>query len=87
MGEIKAIPHTFAVTWRIECPASQTGFEEVVQERMTPIIDVQGAWQLFHTQVPRLFEKGVIAYRGKLRPGQTIQVDVQKEDIEVAVRF
>jgi hypothetical protein len=87
MGEIKEIPHTFAVTWRIESPASVDGYEEVVQEGMTPLIDVQDAWQRLHNPVPRLVEKGNIAFRGKLRPGQTIQVEVQREEIEVAVRF
>jgi hypothetical protein len=37
---------------------------------MTPLIDVQEAWQRLHNEVPRLFEKGIIRYHGKLGPGQ-----------------
>jgi hypothetical protein len=73
--------------WRIEIPAAPAGYDDVVQGPMTPMFDVQEAWGILHTQVPRLFENGVIACRGKLRPGQTIQVDVQREEVEVAVRF
>jgi hypothetical protein len=54
---------------------------------MTPLIDVQEAWQRLHNEVRRLFEKGIIRYHGKLRPGQTIQVEVQREDIHATVRF
>jgi hypothetical protein len=60
MGEIKAIPHTCAVTWKVESPASPAGYKEAVQEKMTPLLYVQEAWQLLHTQVPRLFEKWII---------------------------
>jgi hypothetical protein len=40
-----------------------------------------------HTQVPGLFEEGIIGYRGKLRPGQTIQVEVARKDVKLTVRF
>jgi hypothetical protein len=54
---------------------------------MTPLIDIQEPWQLLQNQVPRLFESGSIAYHGKLRPGQTIKVEVRREEAQVTVRF
>jgi hypothetical protein len=54
---------------------------------MTPLISVEEARQRLHNDVPRLFEKGTFNYVGTLRPGQTIQVEVQREDIEATVRF
>jgi hypothetical protein len=87
IGLIVAMPHIFSVTWQIETPTSQTGYSEVVQEGMTPLIDVEEAWQRLHKQVPRLFEERVIGYRGKLRPGHTIRVDVQRKEVQVTVRF
>jgi hypothetical protein len=64
LGLIEAIPHTFSVTWQIETPTSQKGYSEVVQEGMTPLIDVQDAWKRLYNQVPRLFDEEVIGYRG-----------------------
>jgi hypothetical protein len=43
-GEIIGIPHMLPVTWQIENPA--TGFDTVVQEKMTPIVTVREAWEL-----------------------------------------
>jgi hypothetical protein len=84
-GPIVAVPHTFPVTWKIEDPAQ--GFVTVTQEKMTPMITIQEAWQLLHTQVPRLFQQATFNYRGKPSPGQTIQADIARKDVEVAVRF
>jgi hypothetical protein len=86
-GLIAVIPYTFPVTWQIETPSSQTGYSEVVQQGMTPLKDVQEAWSISHTQVPQLFADRVIAYRGNLRPGQTIRVDVLRVGIQATLRF
>jgi hypothetical protein len=59
----------------------------ITQEKMTPMITVHAAWQLLHQEVPRLFPNANFNYRGKLRPGQTIQADITRETVEVAVRF
>lgn len=87
IGLILLIPKKFPVTWRIEWPADPSGFSEVVQQDMTPMIDVQEAWRILHTQVSGLFEEGVINYRGKLRPGQVIQVEVLRKEVKLTVSF
>jgi hypothetical protein len=84
-GQIVAVPHTFPVTWKIENPA--TGFVEVTQEKMTPLISVQSAWKLLHNDVLKLFEKARFNYHGKLCPGQTIQADIVREQADVTVRL
>jgi hypothetical protein len=48
---------------------------------------VQSAWRLLHDDVPRLFEKARFDFHGKLRPGQTIQADIVREDVGVTVSF
>jgi hypothetical protein len=81
-GEIIAIPYKSPVTWLIE-----TFMGPVIQQGMTPLKDVEEAWQLLHHEVPRLFEKATFNYVGKLKPGQTIQAEVAREDIEATARF
>jgi hypothetical protein len=84
-GEIVAIPHTFPVTGQVENPA--TGFVTIVQEKMTPLITGSEAWQLLHNDHPRLFQEANLNYRGKLKPGQTIQAEIIRREIEAAVQF
>jgi hypothetical protein len=86
-GLIELMPKRFPVTWHIEWPSDPSGFQEVVQQDKTPMIDAVEARQILRTQVPGLYEDGVIACRGKLRPGQMIQVEVQRCDIQASIRF
>jgi hypothetical protein len=87
-GHLKArylFPHPFSVNWKIENPA--TGFIEAAQEKTSPLISVESAWQLLHNDVPRIFEKATFNFHGKLRPGKTIQADIVREQAEITVSF
>jgi hypothetical protein len=79
------MPHTFPVTWHVENPV--TGFDTVVQGKRTPLITVQEAWQLLPNDHPRLFPDANLNYRGKLKPGQTVQAEVVTVYAKVAVCF
>jgi hypothetical protein len=52
---------------------------------MTPLISVEMAWQLLHNDVPRLFEKATFNFAGKLKPGQGIQAEIARDDIELSI--
>jgi hypothetical protein len=87
IGLIKLIPKLFPVTWRIEWPSDPAGYIEETQQGMTAMMDVEEAWSRLHSQVPRLFERATLDYRGKLRPGQVVQAEVVREHITPSVRF
>jgi hypothetical protein len=86
-GEIVAIPQAFAVTWEIENPAEPADLEQIIQEKMTPLISAMEAWQLLHNVQPRLFEGATLNYRGKLRLGLTNRAEVTRRTVEIAVQF
>jgi hypothetical protein len=77
----------FQVTWQVENPQSATGFLEIVQETMTPIVTATEAWEILHTVQPRLFEEANLDFRGKLRPGLTITAEIVRRDVRCAVEF
>lgn len=87
VGEIVAVPHTFSVRWEFENPQAASGFDEVVQEKMTPIVTAMEAWGLLHNEVPRLFEEATLDFRGKLRPGLTIKAEIVWKQPRVGVEF
>jgi hypothetical protein len=76
IGQIVAVRHLFSAV-EIENPA--TRFDLVTQEKMTLLLSVQTAW--------KLLEKASFDYRGELRPGQTIQADIVREEVDVSVKF
>jgi hypothetical protein len=86
-GRIEAIPHTFPVAWRIEKPQDPTGWLEVTQEKMSPMVIATEAWDQLHTLVPRLYEEANLDFRGKLCPGLTISAEIIRKDVRVAVEF
>jgi hypothetical protein len=85
LGQIVAVPHTFPVVWKIEDPAA--GFVEITQEKMTLLISVQPAWQLLRNDLPRLFERARFNFQGKIQPGQTIQADIVREQVDATNSF
>jgi hypothetical protein len=87
VGKLVAVPHTFLVKWEIENPRSLTGFDEVTQEKMTPMITATEAWQFLHNDQPGLFEGATLYYRGKLKPGIYVRAEVIRKPVEVAVEF
>jgi hypothetical protein len=54
---------------------------------LTSLLTPETAWEQLRHEVPRLFEKATFNYRGPLQPGQTIQAEVLREEIEVTVDF
>jgi hypothetical protein len=86
-GQIDAIPHTFSVVWQVENPQSATGFLEIVQEKMTPIVTATEAWDILHTVQPRLFEEANLDFGGKLRPDLTIHAEITRKEVQCAVEF
>lgn len=86
-GKIEAVPVTFPVMWRIETPQDAQGFIEAVQEKMSPLITATEAWGRLHSIVPGLYEDANLDFRGKLRPALTINAEIIREEVRVAVEF
>jgi hypothetical protein len=86
-GTIEAIPVKFPVQWRIEMPQQDSGYLEVVQKEMTPLITATEAWQQLHHTASRLYEDASLDYVGKLKPGTTITASIIRADVQLAVRF
>jgi hypothetical protein len=86
-GTIEAVPVKFLVQWRIEMPQEDSGFLEVTQKEMTPLITATEAWQQLHHIVPRLYEEASLNYIGKLKPGETITASIIRADVQLAITF
>jgi hypothetical protein len=87
MGHIEAVPVKFPVVWRIESPQTEGGIWEYKQENMTPLLTAQAAWDLLRNDLANLSENPVIKYRGFLKPGQTIEANILRENVRVSVSF
>jgi hypothetical protein len=79
--KIILISMKFPVAWRIEWPKEQSGILEMVQPNMSALVDVIEAWGLLHDQVPGLFDRALLNYRGRLQSGQTVQAKVVRQDV------
>jgi hypothetical protein len=86
-GNIEAIPVKFPVTWRIESPQSPGGIHECKQDDLTPLLTARAAWALLRSSVLNLAKEPIIHYRGFLKPGLTISVEIPGEDVRVSVAF
>jgi hypothetical protein len=86
-GTIDAVPVKFPVQWKIEMPQQDSGFLEVVQKEMTPLITATEAWQQLHHMVSRLYEDASLDYVGKLKPGVVITASIIRADVKLAVTF
>jgi hypothetical protein len=54
---------------------------------MTVLVDVNEAWVSLHHIVPGLYDRALLNYLGKLQPGQTVQAEMARENVTLAVRF
>jgi hypothetical protein len=79
------VQHTFLVTYQTENQA--VGYDYLIQETTTPLVPVQQAWQLLHNDHPRLFTEATFNYRRNLKPGQIIQAEIVKENVDLAIDF
>jgi hypothetical protein len=86
-GHIEAVPVKFPVDWVIESPQSADGVFKVRQPDMTPLLTAHAACDLLRNDVANLSENPVIHYRGFLKPGQTIAVDILRENVRASVTF
>jgi hypothetical protein len=86
-GTIDAIPVKFPVQWRIKMPQEDSGFLEVVQKEMTPLLTGTEAWQQLHNEIPRLYEEASLDYAGKLKPGTEITASIIRANVPLAVTF
>jgi hypothetical protein len=86
-GTIDAIPVRFPVQWKIEMPQEASGFLEVVQKEMTPLVTAMEAWQQLHHTVPRLYEEASLDYVGKLKPGAIITASIIRAEVQLAITF
>jgi hypothetical protein len=77
----------FPVMWHIESPRSPNGIFECKQEEVTPLLTAEAVWGLLRTTVPNLLENPIIRYRGFLKPGLTISVEIPRENVRVSVAF
>jgi hypothetical protein len=68
-------------------PQEESGFLEKVQNDMTPMYTATEAWQILHTQIPRLYEEASLDYVGKLKPGCVITASIVKADVPLHVKF
>jgi hypothetical protein len=81
-------PHaqtSFAVNWEVELPSWDT--VPLVLQGITARHSTEDAWQLLHHDRPRLYEEATFKLRGLLQPGLTIQAEIRRMNVRVAVRF
>jgi hypothetical protein len=68
-------------------PQEPTGFIEVAQDGMTPLVAAREAWDQLHHIAPRLYENMSLDFSGKLRPGTTITASIIRVVVKLSVTF
>jgi hypothetical protein len=85
LGQITLHLLKFPVEFQAELPAG--GTKPIQVEDMTLEDTVEDAWALLHHTYPRLFEHATFNDTGRLRRGLSIESDVRREMVPLAVRF
>jgi hypothetical protein len=68
-------------------PQEPNGILEVVQDKLSPMITATEVRNRLHSEIPRLYEDANLDFRGKLKPGLTISVEIIRINVKCAVEF